>query len=70
MGANESMYRITRTEREASPWVGLSVVVKINGKKEELKMPNGDKHNYVFEKDGLRITKGEHKGFYSLQTIY
>jgi hypothetical protein len=69
MGANESMYRITRTVRKA-PWVGLAAVVKLDEIKCELKMPNGDKHSYVLENDGLRIICGEHKGFYKLDQIY
>ena len=70
MGSSESICRITRTDKDASPWVGFCTVVKIDALKDKLEMPNGDSYTYVFENKGLRITEGEHEGFYSVETIY
>lgn len=71
MGSSESKYRITRTDEMSSPWVGLCTVVTINEDAQELQMPNGDKHKFIFINDkGLRILEGEHKGYYDCQIIY
>ena len=71
MGADQSRYRITRTDEQASPWVGFCTVVTIDEIGEELVMPNGSKHKFIFISDkGLRILEGEHKGYYDVQVIY
>lgn len=68
MGAAESRYRITRTDHRISPWVGFCTVISIS--EDELCMPNGDKHKFVFTENGLQITEGEHKGHYKCKVIY
>tara|TARA_Y100000992_G_C21098135_1_gene411276 strand:- start:166 stop:384 length:219 start_codon:yes stop_codon:yes gene_type:complete len=71
MGSSESMYRITRTDEQASPWVGFCTVVRIDQIGEELQMPNGERYKFMFVGNrGLRITEGEHKGYYDLEPIY
>jgi len=70
MGANESRYRITRTINRNSPWLGFCTVVKINEISSELYMPNGEKHKFIFTKNGLQITEGEHAGHYKVEVIY
>ena len=69
MGSSGSRFRITRTDEEHSPWVGFCTVVEINEILEELCMPNGDKHKFVFINNGLKILEGEHKGFYHLEKL-
>ena len=70
MGADQSRYRITRTD-ETQPWVGFCTVVTIDELGKELVMPNGSKHKFIFISDkGLRILEGEHKGYYDVQVIY
>jgi len=70
MGASESKFRISQTVHRTSPWVGFCTVVSIDEFLEELVMPNGDKHKFVFTRNGLRITQGEHKGDYKVENIY
>ena len=69
MGASDSRCRITRTDQAESPWVGFCTVVTINELKDELQMPNGNKHKFVYTNNGLRILEGEHKGFYLVQNL-
>jgi len=71
MGASESKYRITRTDAPNSPWTGFCAVVTIDEIGQELCMPNGEKHRFIFINDkGLRIVEGPHKGYYDLQIVY
>ena len=71
MGSTGSKYRITRTDEQASPWVGFCTVVTIDELEEELEMPTGQRYKFIFiGNNGLRITEGEHKGYYDVEPIY
>jgi len=70
MGGVESRYRITKSINRSSPWLGFCAVVKINEISSELYMPNGDLHKFIFTKNGLQITEGEHAGHYKVEVIY
>lgn len=69
MGSSESRFRITKTDEKQSPWVGFCTVVTIDEINDELCMPNGDKHKFVFTNNGLKILEGEHRGFYCLEKL-
>ena len=70
MGAAESKYRINRTDNLSSPWTGFCTVVTLDKVSSELCMPNGEKHKFVFTRNGLKITEGEHRGEYTLEVLY
>mgnify|MGYP006078377399 CR=1 FL=1 len=71
MGADESKYRITRTDSAESPWLGFCTVIGMNETKDKLIMPDGSKHKFLFiNKHGIRILEGRHRGYYDLENIY
>lgn len=70
MGSDGSKYRITKTLNKSSPWRGFCVIVTINEIKEELVLPNGEKHKFVFNNKGLQILEGAHKGCYKIENVY
>jgi hypothetical protein len=71
MGTINSTFRITRTDKDSTPWVGFSAVVKINEIYNTLEFPNGDTCKYLLiNATNLKIPNGKHQGIYLLENIY